>query len=89
MVGASTRSPSRTKLRQCPVVAEEEAEPAEQIVGLGAAQAFLRPGQLAHGAGPGLIDEQWEASLQEARVEGGIVSAWSAFGSRHPADSGN
>jgi hypothetical protein len=56
-----------------PVIVEEETEPAEQIVELGAAQAVLRPGHLTLGAGPGLVDEQGEASLQEAPVEAGIV----------------
>ena len=65
------------------MIIEEEAEPAEQIVELGAAQAFLRPWYLALGAGPGLVDEQREASLQEAPVEGGIVGD-DQIGGRRP-----
>jgi hypothetical protein len=56
------------------MIIEKEAESGEQIVELGAAQAFLRPGHLPHGAGPGLVDEQREAPLQEASVEGCVMS---------------
>ena len=56
-----------------PVIVEEKPEPAEEIVELGTAQAFLRPWHLTLGAGPGLVDEQGEAPLQEAPVEAGIV----------------
>jgi hypothetical protein len=56
------------------VIVEEEAELVEQIVELRAAQAFLRPRHLTHGAGPGLVDEHGEAPLEEAAVEACIVS---------------
>ena len=55
-----------------PVIVEEEAEPAEEVVELGAAQALLRPGHLALEQAQGLSTNDREAPLEEARSKAAL-----------------